>query len=295
MSNSAVPGVYKWVMDDVIHKMSQRFAELGMDVNVLSELQQTWETKIMAMGVASFAPTTHPLHDEQFSLKNPQSNPQFGISAITRDDGLYEYGSPANLAALANSGSSYSLPQTDGPAEDDAIHGNSSLADIKLKSSHLDNEEPHLLPSSSLAHAVSLPNLATQSNPLSLASNNSSTRTNPTRSQVRAILARAARQYRRQRDKSIGKISQLDGNDDDDDDDDDADEPAGGADTSDIGSELDDDDSEDEYAEVDHLVLCQFEKVQRVKNKWKCVLKDGVVNVNGKDYLFNKANCDFEW
>ena len=46
----------------------------------------------MAMGVASFAPTTHPLHDEQFSLKNPQSNPQFGISAITRDvSGLKDY------------------------------------------------------------------------------------------------------------------------------------------------------------------------------------------------------------
>lgn len=27
----------------------------------------------------------------------------------------------------------------------------------------------------------------------------------------------------------------------------------------------------------------------RVKNKWKCILKDGMIHVNGKDYLFAKC------
>jgi transcription initiation factor TFIIA large subunit len=36
------------------------------------------------------------------------------------------------------------------------------------------------------------------------------------------------------------------------------------------------------------LTFCS--KVQRVKNKWKCVLKDGMIHVNGKDYLFMKCN-----
>ena len=31
-------------------------------------------------------------------------------------------------------------------------------------------------------------------------------------------------------------------------------------------------------------------QVARVKNKWKCVLKDGMIHVNGKDYLFAKCN-----
>jgi len=26
-----------------------------------------------------------------------------------------------------------------------------------------------------------------------------------------------------------------------------------------------------------------------------CVLKDGIVNANGKDYLFHRATGDFEW
>ncbi|KAJ3036582.1 hypothetical protein HDV00_002542 [Rhizophlyctis rosea] len=85
------------------------------------------------------------------------------------------------------------------------------------------------------------------------------------------------------------KIPQHDGADDDDDDDDD-DEVA-----EEIGSDLDDDEEDDEEAETEHLILCQYEKVNRIKNKWKCTLKDGIVNVNGKDYLFNRANGDFEW
>lgn len=37
------------------------------------------------------------------------------------------------------------------------------------------------------------------------------------------------------------------------------------------------------------IVFCTYDKVARVKNKWKCVLKDGMVHVNGRDYLFQKC------
>jgi hypothetical protein len=30
-------------------------------------------------------------------------------------------------------------------------------------------------------------------------------------------------------------------------------------------------------------------KVARVKTKWKCTLKDGMIHINGKDYLFAKC------
>lgn len=42
-------------------------------------------------------------------------------------------------------------------------------------------------------------------------------------------------------------------------------------------------------------LICTFEKVQRTKNKWKLNLKDGVLTVNGKDYLFQRANGEGEW
>ncbi|KAI1821291.1 transcription factor IIA, alpha/beta subunit [Xylaria intraflava] len=66
-----------------------------------------------------------------------------------------------------------------------------------------------------------------------------------------------------------------------------------------INSDLDDPDDNIEENEDDEeagqIMLCMYDKVQRVKNKWKCVLKDGVLNVNGKDYVFHKATGEYEW
>ncbi|KPM40711.1 hypothetical protein AK830_g5849 [Neonectria ditissima] len=67
-----------------------------------------------------------------------------------------------------------------------------------------------------------------------------------------------------------------------------------------INSDLDDPDDDRDDDEVDdeglgHIMLCMYDKVQRVKNKWKCTLKDGVLTVNGKEYVFHKATGEYEW
>jgi len=68
-----------------------------------------------------------------------------------------------------------------------------------------------------------------------------------------------------------------------------------------INSDLDDSDTEgedeaDEVASHDtDIVFCTYDKVARVKNKWKCTLKDGMIHINGKDYLFAKCTGEFEW
>ncbi|KAF9050055.1 transcription factor IIA, alpha/beta subunit-domain-containing protein [Panaeolus papilionaceus] len=62
-----------------------------------------------------------------------------------------------------------------------------------------------------------------------------------------------------------------------------------------INSDLDDSDTEgdndsDEGAAGESdIVFCTYDKVARVKNKWKCILKDGMIHINGKDYLFAKC------
>jgi transcription initiation factor TFIIA large subunit len=55
-----------------------------------------------------------------------------------------------------------------------------------------------------------------------------------------------------------------------------------------INSELDDTDDEleregDEDEDIGDTMLCTYDKVQRVKNKWKCTLKDGILTANGKE------------
>ncbi|KAL0723757.1 hypothetical protein Bca4012_038356 [Brassica carinata] len=44
-----------------------------------------------------------------------------------------------------------------------------------------------------------------------------------------------------------------------------------------------------------HLVLAQFDKVTRTKSRWKCNLKDGIMHINDKDILFNKAIGQFDF
>lgn len=36
-------------------------------------------------------------------------------------------------------------------------------------------------------------------------------------------------------------------------------------------------------------------QITRSRNKWKFHLKDGVMNLNGKDFVFQKAVGDAEW
>lgn len=59
--------------------------------------------------------------------------------------------------------------------------------------------------------------------------------------------------------------------------------------------DLDDDDDDDAELDTGNQVVCQYEKVNRVKQKWKCNFKDGIMHVNGKDYLFHRATGEFEW
>ncbi|XP_044284912.1 TFIIA-alpha and beta-like factor [Varanus komodoensis] len=59
-----------------------------------------------------------------------------------------------------------------------------------------------------------------------------------------------------------------------------------------------DDVSEQETPDVfdtDNIIVCQYDKVQRSKNRWKFYLKDGVMCFAGKDYVFSKAIGDAEW
>ncbi|KIW19264.1 hypothetical protein PV08_03558 [Exophiala spinifera] len=78
------------------------------------------------------------------------------------------------------------------------------------------------------------------------------------------------------------------GDDDDDVDDEDA-----------INSDLDDPDdlaaNDENGEETEQVMLCTYDKVQRVKNKWKCILKDGILRVDGNEYVFHKGNGEFEW
>ncbi|CAL1289330.1 unnamed protein product [Larinioides sclopetarius] len=110
-----------------------------------------------------------------------------------------------------------------------------------------------------------------------------------------------------------GVVGQIDGtndtSDDEDDDDfqdndDDRDDNDDEANEDDIGEEdeeplnSDDDVSEDDPSDLfdtENVVVCQYDKITRSKNRWKFHLKDGIMNLQGKDFVFQKALGDSEW
>lgn len=92
-------------------------------------------------------------------------------------------------------------------------------------------------------------------------------------------------------------------NDDDDDDDLDEDKDEDDHEMEDEGGEEEPLNSEDDVTDddpsdlfdTDNIVVCQYDKIMRNRNKWKFHLKDGIMNLNGQDYVFQKANGDAEW
>lgn len=111
----------------------------------------------------------------------------------------------------------------------------------------------------------------------------------------------------RQVDGTAGDTSDEDGSDisDDhyDDDEDDIDEDGSDLNEAELGAEEEplnsEDDVTDEDAadlfETDNVVVCQYDKINRSRNKWKFYLKDGIMNIDGKDYVFQKSNGDAEF
>lgn len=56
-------------------------------------------------------------------------------------------------------------------------------------------------------------------------------------------------------------------------------------------------DSNDLEADVKDFLLAQYEKVHRVKNKWKIHLKDAILHTNGREFVFDRVvgELDRDW
>ncbi|XP_059215105.1 TFIIA-alpha and beta-like factor isoform X2 [Centropristis striata] len=47
--------------------------------------------------------------------------------------------------------------------------------------------------------------------------------------------------------------------------------------------------------DTDNVIVCQYDKIHRSKNRWKFHLKDVVMCYGGRDYVFSKAVGEAEW
>ncbi|KAI9473089.1 transcription factor IIA subunit alpha [Coemansia sp. RSA 989] len=273
MSNSIVAAIYRYVIDDVVRNVQADFEGHGVDTSVLEELQRSWEAKIVQSRVASF-PGEDAAYDQgmrmnqadgySYNAPEPTINSAASLASIINNPENMAP-SAASLASLAQSGRGQLL-------EDDEEPLSGKLPEDMRHYAH---------------HYRNIPQ-------------NDGASDTPEKSKDAMEIWKQLRDERR-------RIAQLDGASDDEAHANGTSGSAGAPASSDarveapedaINSDLDDsdeDEGDEDAEEIEHIVLCQYEKVTRSKNKWKCVLRDGIMLLNGRDYLFQKANGDFEW
>merc|ERR1719309_1292294 len=93
-------------------------------------------------------------------------------------------------------------------------------------------------------------------------------------------------------------LLQLDGAVDSSDEDEDlkSSEDTGEEDDADEDSDSDLDPDGDSYAgDTENVVVCKYDKISRLRMRWKLKLMDGVMHLNGRDYVFQKAHGEVDW
>ncbi|KAI9298969.1 hypothetical protein K502DRAFT_339057 [Neoconidiobolus thromboides FSU 785] len=313
MSNTVVPTVYGHIMKEVLNNAQKEFEENGIDLTVLQELEKLWETKLSNSNVADFnafvprvISTSNPappgpgedtyskyydtISTQERTYPQASNSTSISYSSLMEPHPNVENYAAANLANLVNVNNTSSFPSHSNSAvtNDDLFTKRSAPAPYKPdyhnysqdasfsnnNSEYYKDSKPTINRLPQLDGANDLPGMKNEKN------------------------INEDKVSREEADKILNKkimekygnknLNQLEGEGGEDDEEDDA-----------INSDLDDseeDEGEDgDKDSAEHIILCQYDKVSRTKNRWRCNLKDGIILVNGKEYLFSKATGEFQW
>lgn len=290
--------VYEDVIDDVIKGVQELFLEDGVDEHVLQELRQTWKTKLLA------TKAVHNLKVNDNENVSKQSDVSFQQPQMVKHviRSLPQNNNNQIPQVVANT----LVPiQITLPAQPGCEVGQQITIQVPV-SSLQGNQLQKVLTGPLIAATMSLPpHIAAsvlqqhvtaglksleqvgmvQSNPVMQADGTLDSSDEETLGQLDGP-----------QDSSDDEVSEESADIDDDKDEDEEEIDEGGPEDDPLNS--DDDISEEEASEVvdtDNVVVCQFDKITRARNKWKFHFKDGIMNINGEDYVFQKATGDAEW
>ncbi|EAU91078.2 hypothetical protein CC1G_03246 [Coprinopsis cinerea okayama7 len=305
--------------------MKPEFDEFGVSEDVLAELQHKWESKVIASHVADFEPP-----QQQAAAAQPAPHPppiQYPPHPMHMMQTHPHYANPyAHMAVAAQA-----QPTVKTEPNDSARYMLNPYAALPpLPGPNVGAARPPTLPphpgGQTAVYTLTRP-LQTQPNASTAASVARPVYTPPQpASQMQPVAATAANGQQQQQQSAPvqHRIPQVDGPSESSDDDDSPSpphpafaprtnhpslpqpaaapaRPKSPVDSEAINSDLDDsdtdndDDGDEGGAGESDIVFCTYDKVARVKTKWKCVLKEGMIHVNGKDYLFSKCTGEFEW
>lgn len=289
MSNLEASKLYESIIEEVINDSRQDFENSGIDETTLQELKKLWREKLTQSQVAKFS-----WDDEQ-----QVSHQTYSGAGVVDDDNVRQQMLMNNDLNL-NSASGLELPPQ--MQNEQLSYGATNDPTVSaINNSNMNNNDM----------GIQVPNIGQSFNEYDDDNNGDLMLPSQTdgafeisfmTDNPRATLEALKRKQKR-------KSHQVDGAEDEEEDDeivkeedDDEEDDDEGIfnDSDDINSDLDDDLESEKSDEEDgeqegQIMLCLYDKVQRVKNKWKCNLKEGVANIDGKDYVFQKSNGESEW
>lgn len=225
------------IIDDVIANVRQDFEDMGIEKEVLDELQRSWEQKIVATQVADF--------EGAENVQQPTKGKKQKEVSATGENGS------SQTTKSENSDSKELIVKKEEEEDNSSnkIARTNGSSNVHSENANGDQQATYVNGSNPTQSANILGLLDNQNGESSQSAN------------------------KRKR-------------------------PA--TDDNEIGSDLDDSDEDEMEGNVDadgneDMILCLYDKVQRVRNKWKCVLRDGVASIDGRDYVFSKLSSELEW
>ncbi|XP_018398361.1 PREDICTED: transcription initiation factor IIA subunit 1 isoform X1 [Cyphomyrmex costatus] len=369
LSQTSVLKLYNTVIEDVISGVRESFIDEGVDEQVLLELKQIWEAKLMASKAVELNPdppepqvpqiNTHKsVSVNKANVGNHFVQPSAG-NTVPQTQPQQQSQQQQQVQAQPQQPSQpqqHTHPSTGATLQQQQQHSTTPVQQVVTASAVLERQVPiqiTLPPQAGVPDApqrilsIQVPASALQANhlhtiltgpvisaamglPANLASTLLQQHVNATLqgqatltplqvNQPLQVVTQSTNSVVTQRppqNQQQNNINQLDGGvgdstddddeeeeEDNDDDDEDIDEKeeeendeAAAREEEPLNSEDDvtDDDPADLF-DTDNVVVCQYDKITRSRNKWKFYLKDGIMNLSGKDYVFQKANGDAEW
>lgn len=312
MAAAGVPKLYRSVIEDVINGVKDVFLDEGVDEQALLELRQIWEKKLLES--KAIDPPDHPVPAtagrQQATTATLQPTPQATAQPLTigpnglMQPTLVQYHTPIRGPGLVDQkliitqpGQTATVMSSSAAAAALALHPDVAASLLQGGVINMADRQ------------TANPGAQLQFHPVvTLAGEHYTTTTAAGQMPAQVVTAAAAQ-------SSLGNVVQLDGardtsDEDEDEDEFNEDEEEGNEDGPQDDENEDgpqeeveplnsDDDVSDEEAtenfEIDNVVVCQYDKISRSRNRWKFHFKDGIMNLQGKDYVFQKAVGDAEW
>jgi len=265
-----VKDTYITVVTDVINGVREAFLDEGMDEQVLQELRQLWESKLLVS--KALEPDREHLHEPGLVAPVPQRLPT--VPHPQQHQLQHQQQQPAGLQLGQGMPPGLNMQQRMSLSAQTATNALPSGMFQQFAQQQQQMNQFYVSPQYTMVAP------GTQAPPTD--AKNLSTRT------VMQL-------------DGLGDSSSEDDdiNDDDDDNDDDVNDDVEEEEAEEENPLNSDDDVSDadptEVFDAENVIVCQFDKINRSKNKWKFHLKDGIMNLNGRDQLFQKANGDADW